>query len=49
MEQLGMNALLPGAPLIHQSAVQPTQIADLDHMRRRDPRLREATLQQQGA
>jgi len=49
VKQLGVDALLPSAALVHQGAVQPAQAADLQHVRRRDPRLREPTLQQQRA
>ena len=46
MEQLGVDALLPAAALVHQGAVQPAQAADLQHVCGRDPRLREPPLQQ---
>jgi hypothetical protein len=49
VEQLGMHALLPGPPLVHQRVVQPAQAADLGHVRRRDPRFGEPALQEQGA
>jgi hypothetical protein len=49
VEQLGMDTLLPGAALIHQGALQPAQGADLQHVRRRDPRLRKPALHQERA
>lgn len=47
MEQPGVDALLPGPPLVHQRHVQPALGADLEHVGRRDPRLRKAPLGQQ--
>jgi hypothetical protein len=44
-----MDTLLPGAALIHQGALQPAQGADLQHVRRRDPRLRKPSLHQERA
>ena len=49
VEQLGVDALLPGPPLIHQRAVQPAQGPHLHHVCWRDPRLRQPVLQQHGA
>lgn len=49
VEQLGVDALLPGPPLIHQRAVQPAQGPHLHHVCWRDPRLRQPALQQHGA
>ncbi|VAZ70883.1 hypothetical protein LAUMK4_00623 [Mycobacterium persicum] len=47
MEQLGVDALLPGTALLHQRAIQPAQGANLHHLRRRDPQLGEPALHQQ--
>ena len=34
VEQLGVDALLPGPALVHQRVVRPAQAADLGHVRR---------------
>ena len=49
LRELGVDALLPGPPLIHQRAVQPAQGPHLHHVCWRDPRLRQPALRQHGA
>jgi hypothetical protein len=47
VEQLRADALLPGGPLVDQRLAQTHQRAQLEHLRRRDPRLRQLAGEQQ--
>jgi hypothetical protein len=47
VEQLRLDALLPGAALIDQRLAQTHKRAQLEDVRRRDPRLRQLTGEQQ--
>jgi hypothetical protein len=47
VEQLRLDALLPGGALIDQRLAQTHHRAQLEHVRRRDPRLRQLTGEQQ--
>src|SRR5581483_9916624 len=45
--ELGVHALLPRPPLVHQRHVEASLSPDFEHLDRRDPRLRKAILHQQ--
>ena len=47
MEELGLEPMLPGGTLVEQRLARAHERAQLEDVRRRDPRLRQSPLEQQ--